>query len=521
MPTPILVPLRSRSTPREGEPVHTHNLRRCLVLIIFSLLPWFCAATYAADPDKAEAGHAEPPGRSDWWRPFDRVQPHHQTAALSAAAAGDESEDWSRISFENWLAQYQPDEGAVRPAVQETRPLMPAEPSMPPLPQQSPQALQARSLIGQRTLGTTFSTRARRQLLARSAPPAIGDFFGGAQASTVVVPVIVLGGGPTFPTTTTATLPNPARPGTNVGRIKFAENGSAIPRDRVYFSHTYFDNVPLTPSGISVNRFAPGFEKTFLDGMMSAELRIPFATTLNSDILTTGATNTDDVEFGNILATLKALAFTTETFALAGGMQVALPTASDVTLRDNMGTELLHIDNESVHLMPFLASLYTPDDHWFLQGFLQLDIDANGNSVLVNDGTSPFVNTAAGRLDDKTYLFSDVSLGYWVYRSDAIYDRLTGVAPMLELHYSRSLDGSDGFTRSNDQGILYAVGDNTDRFDLLNFTAGLTFEFDKTSNLTLGYSFPLGGGADQDFDGEFRVFYTHRFGPPRHRNFVY
>ena len=55
-------------------------------------------------------------------------------------------------------------------------------------------------------------------------------------------------------------IPNPGSG--VVGRMKIAENGSPIPRDRVFFNYSYFDNV-LTPGGTNVNRFSPGLRKHF------------------------------------------------------------------------------------------------------------------------------------------------------------------------------------------------------------------------------------------------------------------
>ena len=71
--------------------------------------------------------------------------------------------------------------------------------------------------------------------------------------------------------------------GTNggvVGQVKLAEGFSPIPQDRVYFNYSYFNQVPLSASGVNVNRFTPGFEKTFWDRLASVEFRTPMASTL-------------------------------------------------------------------------------------------------------------------------------------------------------------------------------------------------------------------------------------------------
>ena len=86
-------------------------------------------------------------------------------------------------------------------------------------------------------------------------------------------------------------IPNPGAGGV-VGRTKIADDTSPMPRDRVFFDYSFFDGVPLTPSGVNVNRFTPGFEKTFFGGLMSFEMKVPMATTLDSTIVEGGATDT-------------------------------------------------------------------------------------------------------------------------------------------------------------------------------------------------------------------------------------
>ncbi len=117
--------------------------------------------------------------------------------------------------------------------------------------------------------------------------------------------------------------------GGNVGRVKIAENNSPLPRDRVFHNFSYFDNVPLIESGVNVNRFIPGFEKTFFGGIASVEMRFPFASTLNSDIVAGGIPDDDNLEFGNIGIPLKVLIYQNPNVAFSTGLQVSLPTADD------------------------------------------------------------------------------------------------------------------------------------------------------------------------------------------------
>ena len=172
-----------------------------------------------------------------------------------------------------------------------------------------------------------------------------------------------------------------------MGRQKIGENGSPLPRDRVFFNYSYFDNVPFTRQGIDVNRFTPGIEKTFIDGNASIEVRFPFATTLESDIVSDGPTGTSATEFGNITMYLKGLLVQTSENAVGAGLGIALPTADSMTVSMADGTPQVVISNEAVHLMPYIGGVrQTNSSPMFVQGFLQFDFDLNGNPVFADGG---------------------------------------------------------------------------------------------------------------------------------------
>lgn len=302
-------------------------------------------------------------------------------------------------------------------------------------------------------------------------------------------------------------VPSPSAGGGVVGRIKMAENTSPMPRDRVFFNYSYFNNVPLFPGGVDVNRFTPGFEKTFFDGMASFELAAPFATTLDSDIFTDAATDTSNMEFGNLTMALKALLYRSEYWATSVGLAVAVPTASDIRVQTAAGTPLVRIDNQAVHLMPFIGSLYTPNDRFFAQGFLQFDVDANGNPVYVN--TTGAGLERAGRQNGAAFMYSSIGAGYWLYRSPNPYvTGLTGMAGMAELHYNRSLESTDVVTAGN-----FRIGNRASSIDMLNIVVGSSFWFGHNKSITAAYATPIGNSTDRAFDGEFRLMLNWYFGP--------
>jgi hypothetical protein len=297
-----------------------------------------------------------------------------------------------------------------------------------------------------------------------------------------------------------------------VGKSKLTENSSPIPRDRIIFNYSYFDNVPLAPGGVTVNRFTPGFEKTYLNGNASIEMRFPFASTLDPDIGSDGVFNTGETEFGNITGYLKFLLFQDETFALSGGVGIQAPTADDIRLFDSNGTTILKIENDSVHVMPFLGAVYSPGQRFFTQSILQFDFDANGNSVLQTDFVSglPTGNLSqVGTANDVPFVYWSWSAGYWVYQSNEDRQGLTGLAPIAELHWNRSLGDTDVITTDT-----FTVGSEVETVSLLNATLGVTTWWGQNKQLTAAYCLPVGGGSDQQFDGEIRVFFNWYFGGP-------
>ncbi len=311
---------------------------------------------------------------------------------------------------------------------------------------------------------------------------------------------------------------HPQSPGSGsvVGRSKLAENGSPIPQDRVFMNYSLFDGVPFTPSGITVHRFTPGFEKTFLEGRASYELRAPFASTLNSDIRDDGSSDGGASEFGNLTNYFKCLAYTDDVWSHSFGIGVTAPTANDLRIVNASGAALLQIRNDAFHVLPFYGALWKPTDRWFIQSFLQLDIDANGNRVELSgvdssgNPTGQFENL--GRISDVTFLYGSLSAGYWIYRDDTATRRLTGVAPMVELHYNRSLQGEDVVSGSASGAGNYQIGLGASDIEIINATFGLSATLGRNAVLTAAYVTPLGGGNDRQFDGELRLFANWHFG---------
>nr|WP_143548292.1 hypothetical protein [Rhodopirellula sp. SM50] len=294
-------------------------------------------------------------------------------------------------------------------------------------------------------------------------------------------------------------LPSAANGG--VGSMKIAEGGSVLPQDRVFFNYSFFDDVVASNASSGLNRFTPGFEKTFLAGQASVELRIPFATDAVSDLTatSTSVSNGSSAELGNIMLYVKALLYGTDAYALTGGVGFGFSTADDIAVDLADGTPLLRVENDAVQIQPFLGWLYMPSQKWFAQGFTQFSFATDENEVWTNSGQGL---QAAGSFDDPDYFFFDVALGCWAYRNDDAAC-LSGIIPTVEVHHTSSLgDDASIVTAGNIQ-----VGNWGGTTSLTSAVVGTTFEFKQQAQLTAGYAVPL-TSSDRQYDGAFRMQYT-------------
>jgi len=167
--------------------------------------------------------------------------------------------------------------------------------------------------------------------------------------------------------------------------------------------------------------------------------------------------------------------------------------------------------------MPFIG-VYRPfGDSWWLQGFTQIDTPTNGNDVRTNGGFR-------GRITEQTLLYIDISLGKWLYRNRCRCRRrgVTGIASIIELHYTGSLNDADGllvgFDTTSSIGSLPAdnffnrSGDEN-RFDVVNLTLGLQVEISEQWRITVAGVLPLREGRFDErgrrenrfFDSEFSL----------------
>jgi hypothetical protein len=333
---------------------------------------------------------------------------------------------------------------------------------------------------------------------ASAAPNMIGDFFG---SGGIFI-------GDPFDPFYSGVAP---LPGNAIPRFKMAENTSPLPQDRLYFDYSFYNDVPITDPAIGVNAYVPGFEKTFLSGRMSFEMRLPMANTLDSDFFLNGPNATSSGEVGNLGMAWKAILLRSRRLALTGGLAMTAPTAHDTRVfeypRDSVPD--IVIRNQSVHLMPFLGALWTPNQRWFAIGYLQVDVDTNGDPVSVDVYESTPVSI--GRYQEPTYMYLDASLGYWAYRRNCPNHFLTGLAPMFEVHVNQGLGRAPVLIDS--QEALQVGGDINGNpvhtLSIVDLTVGLHAELYRNTTLTAAYCTAATG--DRQFEGQFRLLVNRRF----------
>jgi hypothetical protein len=289
-------------------------------------------------------------------------------------------------------------------------------------------------------------------------------------------------------------IPSPSADGL-LGRSSVGANSSAVPTDRLYFDYSLVKNgVPFNRSE-NFDRYTIGIEKTIGEGELSVEVRLPFAASMDHQLILENGRGAAQTETGNALVILKHELGSNEHMMISGGLGLSLPTGSDIEVNSAAGKPLLRLVNEALHMKPFLAMAFVPDEHFFMQSFIEYDLPAGRNEAEVNlDGMGL---QQVGRIRDASHLLWDVSAGYWSETDDESMIRRW--APVMEFHFDKGF--SDG---SEVRGNSYRLFDiSTDR-DVANVLAGVTFDLHEGKYFSFGFGTGVGGNSSAS-DGEFRA----------------
>ena len=201
------------------------------------------------------------------------------------------------------------------------------------------------------------------------------------------------------------------------------EQARALPTDRVFASYNHFHNAvelksfdPTTGNQQSadgnIDQYTLGVETSFDDGNWSLEIRMPFS---GGAALGVPAFQFDADGVGNLTLTLKRLLYSDESLAIAAGLATTAPTGSNARVFVPALAARITIENDSVHLLPYIAAQFTPDENWFFHSFAQIDVAANPNGISLSVPGAP---TRGGSLSEQTLMYLDASAGYWWFRSD-------------------------------------------------------------------------------------------------------
>lgn len=289
-------------------------------------------------------------------------------------------------------------------------------------------------------------------------------------------------------------IPSPSADGL-IGRSSIGANASAVPTDRLYFDYSLVKNgVPFNRSE-NFDRYTIGLEKTVGEGEFSFEVRIPFAASMDHQLVLENGRGASQTEMGNALVILKHELASSENMLISGGLGLALPTGSDVEVNSAAGKRLLRLVNEAVKMKPFLAMAFVPDEHFFMQSFIEYDLPAGRNEAEVNLTGAGLQQV--GRVRDASHLLWDVSAGYW---SDIDEESMVRRwAPVLEFHFDNGF--SDG---SVVRGNSYEISDISMDRNVANILAGVTFDLHDGRFFSFGFGTGVGGNANSS-DGEFRA----------------
>lgn len=303
-----------------------------------------------------------------------------------------------------------------------------------------------------------------------ASPGMIGDFFGGGYQYLVASPLngatVAVAGGDRV--------------------MKFSDNNNPIPQNRLFFNYHLFSNPVTDVNGVSqdVNRFTFGLEKAFWDSTASIEFRVPFEAGVDSSQTVGQTTDTVGTEFGNLGLALKMLIYDNSRWTVSGGLGMVFPTANDATIYSSPQEPIVTFDNQSYFLQPFLGVYFKPNARLFTQFVTQVNFDVSGSTVTVND-SSVFDGSGSDRVFEQPLLFLDTSIGYWLYQTKRHDVWITGIAPMLELHYTSTLKDLEL------PDIGSGVFEPDFRRDALNLTGGVLFSLGRWTSLRIAGVAPL------------------------------
>jgi hypothetical protein len=260
--------------------------------------------------------------------------------------------------------------------------------------------------------------------------------------------------------------------------FKIAEDENIRPQDRIYFSYNGFFNVNdrvNAANGVDVGTMNVhgellGLEKTFFDRNASIGLRLPLETLTAGDGFTPGSGGTF-TDIGDLSIIGKFLLGENRQTGslLSAGLMITVPTGSDTFA----GAPARLIANlHDTLLQPFLGYRWV-SGNFYVHGFESIQIATDSNDV--------------------TLLFTDIGVGYFVWRNPQRDGFVTSIVPTAEAHLNDFLNHRIAGTL-NDWVVL---------------VEGVHIDVRRRSTLTLAVGEPVTG--PKPYDVEVAVQFNFRF----------
>lgn len=281
---------------------------------------------------------------------------------------------------------------------------------------------------------------------------------------------------------------------------KVADNNSAIPQDRVFLTYRFFNDVrtfqSVNMSSASnevrdLSLIELGMEKTFHDGLISADLILPFMNSPVEDaVFWPGQTTPQqDMQLQDLAFGLKGILLSSGKSTLTSGFRVEAPTGQRFSAFGDEGTEI--VDNDVWAVTPYLAYLNELNHDTFFQSFIAYRMQTGGNG-----DRRPFATTEEVR--EPAYLNLDAQLGRWLFRNNGGRG-ITGMQALIELHYTTT-------DAPEPRGGANLTTFNGGSRDYLNLTTGLTTLINNNLTVTTAMSFPLRNGSNPSNSGDGATF---------------
>jgi hypothetical protein len=264
---------------------------------------------------------------------------------------------------------------------------------------------------------------------------------------------------------------------------------SPIPQDRVFFTFNYFNNINYAVNGrigapysnIQIERYQLGLEKTFWNGNASIGIRDTLNTmSANSVVPGLGGTST---AMGDLNVFTKFVLWQqwedagsrgtgAYPFApgaangglISGGLSLNFPTGPGAFAGSTGSTSF-----RDTQLQPFLGYFWSRNK-LYVVGFESINVPLDPHDV--------------------TTFFSDVGLGYFVFKSEDRDSFLSAVAGTFEVHVNDPLNHRRPFNVTDLAGIA----------DVVDFTYGASFFLGQRALFSTAMVTPVTGPRPYNFE---------------------